>query len=183
MNTENVQDFILKNPRNLSIAAAVCDAWPQARRELIADFCKRLKAALQRKLKGWETEWDENFFTERYAGFAIWKPAWKHCAVRLECFDYGEKMIFGVARTEDPKLKRNISDELLAAVKKTFPSARARTYWAADITMNTPAKDWRKPEVLWRVHKDQIFLKEVVEQLLEVAKISEPILARLARKR
>jgi hypothetical protein len=49
--------------------------------------------------------------------------------------------------------------------------------------MQSPAADWRKPEVLWRIHKDKSFLDDVAEQLLGVAEVSESIIDRLARKK
>ena len=53
--------------------------------------------------------------------------------------------------------------------------------------MQSPAANWRKPEVLWQMHTDTKFLEDVAEQLLGVAEISEPIVDRfvdrLARKK
>jgi hypothetical protein len=71
----------------------------------------------------------------------------------------------------------------LAAIKEQYPSARSRAWWEAVIDLHSPAPDWTEPTVLWRLHKDDKFLGEVAEQLLAVAKISEPILDRLARSK
>ena len=51
------------------------------------------------------------------------------------------------------------------------------------MTMTVPAADWRDPDVLWQMHKDFKFLESVAEQLLELAKISEPIVDRLVRRK
>lgn len=184
MSTEPVENFILSSEDNLKIAAAVADAWPQARKILVTDFLKRLEAAWGKKLKGWNCRIDGNFFTDPYADFLFWKPQWEeqYC-VTLECHDYGNGMMFGLTRDEDQIKGRPFSSELLAAISTAFPSARSRTWWEANIKMQTPAKDWRKPEVLWRMRTDDKFLSEVVGQLLEVAKISEPIVDKLARKK
>jgi hypothetical protein len=48
--------------------------------------------------------------------------------------------------------------------------------------METPAEDWRKIEILWRMHKDDSFLDDVAEQLLELARIGEPIVDQLVKR-
>ncbi len=50
------------------------------------------------------------------------------------------------------------------------------------LSRRPPAGDWGKPDVLWRMNKDSKFLDDVAGQLLQVAKISEPIIAGLVRK-
>jgi hypothetical protein len=49
--------------------------------------------------------------------------------------------------------------------------------------MPSPAPDWRKPEVLWRIHTDPKFLTDVADQLFEIAEVSAPIIDELAKKR
>jgi inactivated superfamily I helicase len=49
--------------------------------------------------------------------------------------------------------------------------------------MTSPASDWRKPEVLWKMHKDPAFLESVAEQLVDLAKVSEKVIARIERKK
>ena len=100
----------------------------------------------------------------------------------LQCNDYGESMVFGVWREKDQIGKRPFCDELLNAVGKVQPSAHTHAWWEARMTMHSPAPDWRKPEVLWRMHKDDTFLDEVADQLLKVAKCSKPIVNRLVRE-
>ena len=97
--------------------------------------------------------------------------------------NHGEQIIFGVVREKQRIGKQPLSEELLNAVRNVQPSARMDSWWAARITMSAPVADWRKPEVLWQMHKDDKFLDSVAEQLLEVARISEPIIDRLERRK
>jgi hypothetical protein len=184
MKSDPIQDYILKNKRNLGIAAAVGEVWPEARGELVSGFLDRLDTPLKKKLKGWQSmQQGETFFIEAYAGYYIWKPAWKNqYSIGLQCNEYGKSMVFGVERELDYLGKRPHCEELFAAVKEVHPSASTHAWWEARMTMRSPASDWRKPEVLWQMHKDSKFLDDVAEQLLELAKISEPIVDKLVRK-
>jgi hypothetical protein len=114
-----------------------------------------------------------------------WKPAWEDLYyLRLRCHEYGQRMIFGVSREKNRAgEKPPASEELLNAVRKVQPSARINPWWAVRIIMRTPAADWRKPGVLWQMHKDNKFLEDVAEQLLQVATISEPVVDQLAQKK
>jgi len=184
MKANPIQKFILKNERNLRIAAAVAESWPEAREKLVSGFLDRLKSRLTKKLKGWKFELEGTCFHGRYVNFFLWKPAWhEQYFISLHFGDYGEKMRFGVFRSEYRIKKRKFCPELLAAVGTIDPSVRSRTWWEAAIDMHSPATDWRKPEVLWRMHTDHTFLEEVSDQLLQVAKISAPILDRLVPKK
>lgn len=67
MNNESIQDYILKSEHNLGIAAAVSDAWPEAREKLVSGFLGRLDSHLKKKLKGWKSELcGGRFFVEAY---------------------------------------------------------------------------------------------------------------------
>lgn len=46
----------------------------------------------------------------------------------------------------------------------------------------TASADWRKPEALWRMHKDPAFLTDVADQLMEILEVSEPVIDKLTRK-
>ena len=185
MKTDPIQNYILKNQQNFRIAAAVGEAWPDAREKLVSDFLDRLDTRLKRKLKGWKSErWGGRFFVEAYPGYYFWKPAWEdQYYMGLVCHEYGQRMLFGVEREQSQVRKRSSSEELLDAVRDVYPSARMNLWWAARIVMTSPAPDWRKPEMLWQMHKDVKFLESVAEQLLEVKEISEPILDGLVRKK
>ena len=49
--------------------------------------------------------------------------------------------------------------------------------------LRSPAPDWSKPDVLWRMHKDPEFVTDLANQLLEIAEVSEHIIDRLVRKK
>jgi hypothetical protein len=82
-------------------------------------------------------------------------------------------MIYGVWRDERlvGAIPRNL--ELLAEVQKRIPRARGRKYYESEIQMNSPATDWRKPKVLWRMYTDETFRAEVVALLLELVDLAE----------
>lgn len=182
MKNDPILDYILKNPRNLVIAAAVNEAWPEARESLVSDFLTRLDSRLKKQLKGWSFDrWGGAFFVEGWPSYYFWKPAWgDRYSICLQCDYYGEKMSFGVARDSD---RRRFYPELLKAVQKLHPSAKSDNEWEARVIMRSPEPDWRKPEVLWRMKTDKSFLEEVAEQLLAVAKVSEPLIDKLMRRK
>ena len=184
MKTKPIQDFILKNERNLRIAAAVGDAWPETRGQVITDFFGRLDARLQKKLHGWESQNEgQEVFAAPYRGYYCWKAKWKdQYGLALQCPDHGESMVFGVYREKYNIGKRRLCQELFDAIKQIHPAAQQNSWWEARIAMRSPASEWRRPDVLWRVHTDSDFLKEVADQLMEVALIAEPILDRFLRK-
>lgn len=181
MNTKPIQDFIITNERNLRIAAAVSEAWPEARGQLVSGFLDRLGSTLIKTLKGWNFKHQQQWFVAGYPSFFIWKPEWKEeYVVDLCCYDCGKKMVFGISRDAEKEhiKKRAHCVEVLNAVNKIHPKATVNDWWEARMNMQTPAPDWRKPEVLWRMHTDATFLNEVARQLVEVANITEPIIDR-----
>jgi len=185
LNTKPIQDFIIVNERNMRIAAAVSEAWPEARDQLVADFLDRLRSVLMTTLKGWTIAPYNRFFADKNGNLSLTKPAWKEeYFVELACHDYGEKIFYGVSRAagKDHIKNRPHFSEVLAAVKKVAPTAIAAVWWEAKIMMHSPAPDWRKSEVLWRLHTDGKFLEDVAKQLLDVAEVSGPIIDRLVPK-
>jgi hypothetical protein len=181
MKNDPIQDYILKSERNLRIAAAVGEAWPGVREKLGSDFLNRLEARLMKRFRGWESYRYKRFLVDDWPGYVFWKPAWRdQYSICLQYDNYGEKISFGVGRDGD---RQRPSPELLEAVRKLHPSAKSHPEWEARVTMRSPETDWRKPEVLWRIRTDASFLAEVAEQLVEVAKVSEPIIDRLVRKK
>jgi hypothetical protein len=184
MKTNPIQDYILKNERNVAIAAAVGEAWPEARAKIVAGFIDRLDARLKRKLKGWESErWQGEFFVDQWPGYSIEKPAWKYRSVAIQCGRYGDELVLGIVRETDDTRKVPLHAPLLSAVQKVFPSAKSSSWWEAKARLNSPAPDWRKPEVLWRMHTEKTFVEEVAEQLLEIAEVSAAIIDRLSRRK
>jgi hypothetical protein len=184
MKTEPIQDYILKNERNLRIAAAVGDAWPEAKEKLVSGFLDRLELRLTKHLKGWTFNRWERFLVDGWPSYNFWRPLWEdQYYISLQADNYGETISFGVGRNKDEIAKRPFCPKLLNTVRRLHPSARPHGWWEARATMRSPEPDWRKPEVLWRMHKDADFLQQVADQLLEVAQASAPIIDRLARKK
>jgi len=184
MKNDPVEDYILKNERNLRVAAAVSEAWLAARGKLISGFLDRLDARLKRQLKGWKSEHNgADFIVAAYPGYWLWKPAWEdQYTVGLQCHEYGERMVMGVTREINHIGKRPFNEKLLSVIKPVHSSAKSHQWWEARVTLREPAPDWRKPEVLWRMHKDDAFLVAVADQLLEIARTSERIIDGMARK-
>jgi len=185
MNNDAIQKYILKNKDNLRIAATVGEAWPKIRLQIVDGFLDRLKIRLKKKLKGWQFELcDGDFFVTEYPGYYFWKPAWENqYSLCLQLFKKGEQPMLGVGRDKAYIGKRKFSDKLFNAIVSIYPSAQRDAWWEARVKMQSPESDWRKPKVLWRMHKDSKFLDEVAEQLLELEKISGPIIDGLVQKK
>ena len=169
-----VSQFIAESERNIEIAAAIFEHYEEARAEIVKGFFDRLKKALQAKLPGWCFRYSEPFFDTRHGAFDMFKKPWKErYRIRIEAYQYGVSMGFGVWR--DPELVGGIplSAELLAAVKEDFPRATSRDYFEAEINMTSPAVDWRTPKALWRIHSDEAFRAEVEALLLQMVTLSE----------
>lgn len=184
MKTESIQDYILKNPRNFRIGAAVGEAWPEARQRLVEDFLSRLAARLQRSLRGWKcAPYGGQFFIEAYPGFYVEKQNWRDRCVGIQANEYGERMVIGIARGTDNTRKLPPHEPLLSAIQEFWPAAKAHAWWEARYTMQSPATDWRAPEVLWRMKTDRRFLEEVADQIVRIAKAGERIIDRLEQKK
>src|SRR2546422_215419 len=113
MNTEPIQDYILKSEHNLHIATAIVDALPEAREKIVTGFLKRLDARLKTRLKGWKSDREGSVYAERYASYCLWKPAWiDQYGLALQWGEYGKEMDVGVYRDKDHIEKRPFSDEL-----------------------------------------------------------------------
>jgi hypothetical protein len=182
MNSDPVQDYILESEDNLRIAVEVGNAWAKAEERLGLDFLNRLKGALELKkeLKGWKFEelWGRPFVNGE-AGLDFGKLAWKKdYYVSLWLLDYGEDVTFGLSRDKERIKTRQHCDELLTAVREHYSTARPHGWWEAYVTMDP--QNWRKPDVLWNMHKDPDFLNQVAQDLLEVARISERFVDQLA---
>jgi hypothetical protein len=184
MNTESIQNYIIESEQNLRIAATVSEAWPEARQKIVQLFLGRLDDRLKIELKGWESGRDGIIYADDYATFDFWKPAWHdQYGLSLQWGKYGKEMVFGVYRDKEKIGTRPFSGDLLEAVRKKFPWASTNWWYEARIKMKNPSSDWSSPEVLWQMHTDPKFFEEVVEQLVEVAEISEPIIERLVQNK
>ena len=169
-----VSRFIAESELNLDIATAIYEQYEQAREAIVKAFLAQLEADLKSKLKGWSFSYDSPFFTSAYGLFSLHKPNWKgRYAIMLEAYDWGAGMIYGVWRNEESIGSVPRSAELLGAVRKQLPDAVSRKYYEAEIEMTSPAKDWRKPNILWRMQSDEKFCQEVKALLLEVVELSE----------
>ena len=182
MKTNPIHEYILKSESNLSIAAAIATEWPEARAKLVSAFLERLGARL--KKKGWNFEQWGRLFFDKLAGFSIWKPAWNR-SISFQCGQYGAHMGIGVSRDTNDTKMLPFHEPLMTAVREIYPSAKPDpwSWWEAYAIMHSPAPDWRKPEVLCRIHKDSKFLTDVADQLLEIAEVSAPIIDGLAKKK
>jgi hypothetical protein len=184
MKTDPIQKFILKNERNLRLAIKTSDVWLATRSVLVQTFQQHLKQRLLKQLKGWEFgAYDGEFFDSAWGGYYFWKPSWEdQYSLALQMTYQGEQAIIGVGRDKNQFGKRPNSAELFKAITKIHSSADSNVWWEAKWKMQSPAANWREPDVLWRMHKDKKFLEEVAEQLLELAEISVPIIDKLVRK-
>jgi hypothetical protein len=182
MNTEHIQDYILVNQKNLAVAAAVVVAWPDARERIVSGFLGRLQLQLTAELKGWKFGRESTIYVDEYATYYFLKPEWAgDYGLKLQWGKYGVEMVLGVYWVREKVGKRPHCDDLLCAVKEKFPSAKSNPWYEARVEMKTPASDWRSPEIMWRMHTDATFLNSVAEQLLDLAKISEPFVDRLVK--
>jgi hypothetical protein len=136
------------------------------------------------KLEGWESSRTERFLVDDYASCDFCKPAWGgEYFLGLQAGKYGSEITIGVWRKRSKVLNRPFSTELLDAVQKNHPTACfMKPWWDVAVTMKSPASDWRKPDVLWKMNQDSTFLDDVAEQLLDLAKTSAPIIDGLVQK-
>lgn len=183
MNTKPVQEFITRSEENLRIAEAVAEAMPGVREKLAVGFLIRLDARMQAALPGWKSYRDKGFFIASQATYSISKPSWNGgYGIALQFSDRGRRIVFGVCRDKGKLGNRPLCDELIIAMRRIHPAAINHEWWEAQIPMERPAADWRKQEELWRMHSDEGFLNDVSDQLLEVARISEPFVDELVEK-
>lgn len=184
MNTDPIRDFILAEKNNLTIAAAVANAWAKTRQHLVSGFLDRLESRLKRTLKGWQSDREQKFYENSWACYDLWKPDWNNeYGLGLIWYDYGKKIAFGIYRDKDNFGQRPFCPDVLKAVAAIDPSAGKNPWWEAQILMKHPATDWSNPDVLWQMHTDEGFLQSVTDQLLEVAKITEPVIDQWMRRK
>ena len=178
MDTKSIQEFILQSERNFHIAAAVAETWPEVRRELMSSFLNRLQVLLTREFKGWKPWRDST------KGYYIAKPEWGDSYwIGFECYSGGSWIDIGIS-WETVKPGKEAVAELLTALQTRYPSAKYNPRWSWVFSpMRSPAPDWSKPDVLWRMHKNPAFVTDVANQLLEIANVSESIIDRLVRKK
>lgn len=179
-----VSQFIAESERNIEIATAIYEHYEDARAQIVSGFLKRLSSTLKAKLPGWSTSYDVPFFTKRYGAFDLFKPAWtERYTVRIEAYDYGKGMVYGVWRDAPSLTGVPPSGKLLAAVKAVLPRATSRSYYEAEILMSSPATDWRTPGALWRMHCDTAFHAEVEALLLEIVGLVEAPIDEMVKQR
>lgn len=171
-----VTEFITTSRKNLEVAAAVYEQYEAAREKIIGQFFDRLGRRLVGKLPGWSWEYAPAFYTERYGRFGIGKESWlRHYMIVVEAYDWGASMIGGVWRNEEALGAVPRGSEILAAVKQIHSGDRcqSRKWYEAEVTLRSPATDWRTPEALWRIHTDDRFLDEVEGLFLGWVKATE----------
>ena len=130
-----------------------------------------------------ETTRDSNFF-EATAGYYITKPEWgESYRIGFECYPNGSKIDIGICWKTD-NIRKQAPAELLTALQKIYDRAEyTPKYRWVYATLLSPERDWSKPDALWRMHKDPEFVTDIANQLLEIAKMSEPIIDRLVRNK
>ena len=172
--------FIIESERNIEIATVIYEQYVDARKELVRGFFDRLTAALKAGLPGWSCRYTVPFFTERYGAFDLFKKAWNgRYTIRLEAYDWGKGMIYGVWR-DASLLQVPPAAKLLAAIREKLPGATSRRWYEAEIVINSPASDWTTPSALWRMHSEPAFLAEVEASLLEIVGLAETYLDTMA---
>lgn len=182
MSIASLEQFILKDEKNLYIAEAISRALPETRKRIGETFLTKLSANLVTALPGWKTETWQSCFEHSYATYYLHKPAWKtQYYINLQFTEFGHKILIGIQRNVELDLisARPFSAEIFSAVASLYPSTKSNKWWEGVAVMRSPATDWGTPEVLWRVYQDPTFLNAVTEQMLALAKATEPILDRL----
>ena len=165
--------FIAESEGNIEIGNAIYEQYENAREDILKGFFKRLLAGIKQKLPDWSGRYTEPFFTKRYGAFDFYKSTWsQRYRIRLEAWDWGNGIVYGVWRDADSLPNVPLNAKLLAEVQEKMPDATSRGYYEAEIRMNSPAKDWRIPRVLWRLHSDEAFRTEVESLLIELAEIA-----------
>ena len=184
MKNNPVNNFILGQKKNFDIAADVASAWAEVRQEIVLGFLDRLDSHLKKTLKGWNTEREQIFYEDPWASFNFWKPSWdKQYSFGLVWREHGKEITFGVCRDKNIGRRPHCEDLLKAVASETQLPVKKNSYWEAQFYINNPASDWSKPEALWPMHKETKFLDEVAGQLLDVVRISEPIVDGLVQKK
>jgi len=184
MSSDPIQKLILKNKNNFRIAAAIGEAWPEIRAQIVEEFFKRLETRMKPRLKGWTFGSEERFGIDPYPSFHFLKPPWRdQYGLCLQPGDYGRRVVMGIYRETNTIGRRAFAPELLEAVSKRFPLAKERRpWWEALIPMQSPSADWRQIHVLWQLKSDAKVCSDVTDQLLDLAEVSAPILDRIVRK-
>lgn len=183
MRAEPVQDFILQDPDNMRIAAAVSAEWMELRTRLANGFRDKLGKRLLASLPGWTSDNWKSFFADPWPGLYLFKPLWvDQYYVTLQANEPCTVVHIGIQRAQEHIAKRPHDDHVLDALRTIYPSAKASLWWEAEAKMRSPAADWSTPEVLWRMHKEESFLEDVARHLLEIAKLAEPLIDDLVRK-
>jgi len=178
-----VSRFIGESERNIEIANVIYEQYEDAREDILRGFFERLAAGLKAKLPDWSSRYTEAFFTTRYGAFDLFKSAWlERYTIRVEAYDWGHGVIYGVWRDAESLHNIPLNAKLFSTVKGKFPQTTSRAYYEAEIPMLSPAKDWRTPNALWRVHSDDKFRAEVESLLLEIANLTEAQIDLMVKK-
>src|SRR5207244_6753534 len=88
--------------RKLEIETAIYKEYEATREKIIQDFFDRVTRTIKHKnkdLQSWQISYDGGFFVQPYAWYRLHKKAWKdRYDIRIEAFNKGERMIYGVWR-------------------------------------------------------------------------------------
>lgn len=178
-----ITKFMLETAENFQVAHAIHEHYDAARAELLDSFFERLAEELSTTHPQWEYDWTE-FFTGEFGQFKTCKKAWDwRYVVAIEAQKHGNRMAYGVWRNEDRISQAPRDATLHGLVSKKLPHVRkSRRWFEAEIYLTSPAPDWRLPEVLWRMHKEPEFLKEIASLMREMMDLTEKRVDELVTK-
>jgi hypothetical protein len=182
MSNNSIQEFILARKEDFTLAADVASAWAETRQLVVSRFLGHLDARLKQRLKGWKSEPEGALLGASWSGYSIWDPGWREeYGIGLAWEEYGKRTVSGVWRDPDKIGPRGHCEELVTAFAERSLTIRQNDWWEAKVYMKRSDDDWSTPEVLWQMYADKGFLKKIADQLLDMAKISQPILDRWVR--
>jgi hypothetical protein len=177
--SSNTQMFLLGDIRRLELAAHVTDAWIGLKSRIWAEFLVRLEIRLARQLSIVDRRTDDGPFVGggRYPTFKIWLTGWPTTrALALQSAEGGKVVRFGIVRETNCRTQLPMKPEILNSIREGFPNASDKgvgSWWEAFIPMTSPASDWSRPDVMFRMHGEASFLEEVATQLRHVAVSTE----------
>lgn len=156
---KEIIDFILKNKKNIALAASIHNVFDDIRKEIIKGFTSVLCKTLEQKLSpsvGWEISANGliNDQLGPWTGLGVRKSHWpEKMGVGIEAQKIGAmNWIYGVWGKEGyvsaPALKANLDNKI------SFGSASTQWIWYRNL--NEPWRNWNTPESLMSMRDGEI---------------------------